>query len=223
MAQKVVLIHTVSSLIELFEVLFKEILPSVQTIHIADEILLTQILERKGLSPAIYRRVAEHVIAAEMIGASIVLCTCSSISPCAEAVRPLVSIPVLKVDEPMVDRAIELGAIIGVVATASVTLKPTIELVWERAAMVGKQVEAKPVLCKGAYDALFTGNPATHDQIVIGYLRELMTEVDVILLAQASMARVLDAVPAGERRVPVLSSPRLAVERVRDVLAQIEA
>jgi hypothetical protein len=33
------------------------------------------------------------------------------------------------------------------------------------------------------------------------------------------LARVLDKTPEEERRVPVLSSPRLAVERARDVLA----
>lgn len=223
MTQKVVLIHTVSSLVEPFDVLFREILPSVQTIHIADEILLTQILEEKGLSPAICQRVKEHVIAAEMIGVSVVLCTCSSISPCVAAVQPLVNIPVIKVDEAMVDQAIELGAVIGIMATAPVTLRPTMDLVWERAGLASKEVKVEPVLCEGAYDALLAGELSTHDNIVVGYLRELMTRVDVVLLAQASMARVLQALPPDERRVPVLSSPRLAVERVRDVLAQIDA
>ena len=42
--------------------------------------------------------------------------------------------------------------------------------------------------------------------------------VDVVVLAQASMARVAEAMPPGAVPVPVLSSPRLAVERLRQVL-----
>jgi len=219
MAQKLVLIHTVPSLVDLFQGLCQEILPGVQIIHVADQILLTHILEQGHLSPAIYQRVAEHVVAAEAVGANAVLCTCSSISPCVEAARLMVSIPVLKVDEAMVDRAIELGGDIGVIATVSTTLGPTAELVQERASVAGKTVRARSVLCKGAYDALFAGDPETHDRIVLDHLRQLMTEVDVVLLAQASMARVLDKIPEEERRVPILSSPRLAVERARDRLA----
>jgi hypothetical protein len=43
--------------------------------------------------------------------------------------------------------------------------------------------------------------------------------VDLIVLAQASMARVVDALPPGLLKVPVFSSPALAVERARDALA----
>ena len=51
-------------------------------------------------------------------------------------------------------------------------------------------------------------------------LRVLANRNDVIVLAQASMARALggaDAVEADGRSVPVLTSPRLGVERLRDV------
>jgi len=220
MSQRLVLIHTVPSLVELFEGLCNEILPGVQVIHVADQILLTHILEQGGPSPAIYQRVAEHVVAAEAVDASAVLCTCSSISPCVDVARSMVSIPVLKVDEAMVDRAIELGTDIGVIATVSTTLGPTTELVQKHASVTGKAVQVKSVLCEGAYDGLFAGDLETHDRIVIHHLRKLMAKVDVILLAQASMARVLDKISAEEKQVPILSSPRLAVERIRDVLAR---
>jgi hypothetical protein len=46
-----------------------------------------------------------------------------------------------------------------------------------------------------------------------------MGKVEVILLAQASMKRIADALEEKERMVPVLSSPRLAVERLAKILA----
>ena len=52
------------------------------------------------------------------------------------------------------------------------------------------------------------------------HLRDLMTRNDVIILAQASMARVAQAIPAEEQRVPIISSPRLAIEHVKTVLSE---
>ncbi len=218
MKQKLAFIHTVSSLVGLFNDLSKELLPGVEVFHISDEMLLKVVLAQGGLSPFIFQRVAEHAVAAERAGATIVQCTCSSISPCVDASRPFVSAPVLKIDEPMVNAALHIGSRIGIAATAPTTLKPTTDLVQARAAAMGVAVEVESVLCEGAYDALFSGNPQKHDEIVSGVLRGLMARNDVIILAQASMARVANAIPAAEQHVPILSSPRLAMEHVRELL-----
>jgi len=221
MNKKLGFIHTVPSLVGLFADLSKELLPgNVEVFHIADELLLKVVLAQGGLSPFIFRRVAEHVIAAEEGGASVIQLTCSSISPCADAARPLVGVPVLKIDEPMVDRALSIGDRIGIAATAPTTLKPTTELVYARAELQGKQVKVQSVLCEGAYKALFSGDPETHDRIVRQYLKDLMAHNDVVILAQASMARVAGTIPAEEQTAPVLSSPRLAMEHARSVIEQ---
>lgn len=218
MKQKLAFVHTVPSLVGLFNDLSKELLPGVEVFHIADEMLLKVVLAQGGLSPFIFQRVAEHVVAAERAGATAVQCTCSSISPCVDASRPLVGIPVLKIDEPMVNAALKIGACVGVAATAPTTLKPTTELVQARATALGITAKVESVLCEGAYDALFSGDAQKHDQIVSQHLRELMKRNDVIILAQASMARVAQAIPDAEKRVPILSSPRLAMEHARTIL-----
>lgn len=220
MSKRVIFVHTVTSLVGLFNDLMKEILPEAEVFHIADEMLLKIVLKQGGLSPFIFQRVTDHVVAAERAGADVVQCTCSSISPCVEAARPLVSIPVLKIDEPMVDMAIQKGSRIGVIATAPTTLKPTTELVYERAKAHGVSVEVESRLCEGAYQALFSGDVQTHDQIVRQNLVELMKRNQVILLAQASMARVAEAIPPEEQTIPILSSPRLAIEHLKQVLAR---
>ncbi len=218
MNQKLAFVHTVPSLVGLFNDLSKELLPGVEVLHIADEMLLKVVLAQGGLSPFIFQRVAEHVVAAERAGATMIQCTCSSISPCVDASRPFVSVPVLKIDEPMVNAALGIGSRIGIAATAPTTLKPTTDLVHARAAAMGVPVQVESVLCEGAYDALFSGNPQKHDEIVSGVLKGLMTRNDVLILAQASMARVAQAIPPEEQRVPILSSPRLAIEHVRELL-----
>lgn len=218
MTQILAFIHTVPSLVGLFNDLSKEFLPDTEVFHIADEMLLKVVLAQGGLSPFIFQRVSDHAIAAERAGATAVQCTCSSISPCVDAARPLVGIPVLKIDEPMVNKALSTGSRIAIAATAPTTLKPTTELVHTRAAAMGKSVQVESILCEGAYAALFSGDAQKHDQIVEKVLRDLMMRNDVIILAQASMARVAQIIPTEEQRAPILSSPRLAMEHVRTVL-----
>ncbi len=222
MPKKVAYLHTVSSLVGLFNELSKELLPAgTEVFHIADELLLKTVMAQGGLSPFIYQRVAENVVAAEHAGATVVQCTCSSISPCVEAVRPLAGIPVLKIDDPMIDKAILMGKRIGVAATAPTTLKPTTELVQTKAAAKLVHVKVDSLLCEGAFAALSSGDTAAHDRIVSQALRELMTRNDVVVLAQASMARAANAIPADEQKVPILSSPRLAVEALARLLATL--
>jgi Asp/Glu/hydantoin racemase len=75
----------------------------------------------------------------------------------------------------------------------------------------------EPVLRPDAFSALNSGDSATHDQILLEELDRLAPKVDVVLLAQASMSGLVDKVPA-ETPVPVLSSPRLAVQKVKEML-----
>ena len=57
-------------------------------------------------------------------------------------------------------------------------------------------------------------NPPT----VAEALRDLSSTCDVVVLAQASMARVADAQPPAEKPAPVLSSPALAINYLASML-----
>ena len=109
----------------------------------------------------------------------------------------------------MAEAAVRIGARVGVLATLATTLEPTAELV----ARHGGDVRAH--LCEGAFDALQAGDRDRHDELVREGLRQIEAEVDVVVLAQASMARVTDALSAS---VPILSSPRLGIERVAQLV-----
>jgi hypothetical protein len=81
-----------------------------------------------------------------------------------------------------------------------------------------KQIDVELVLVEGALPALLSGDGATHDKLVKQAVLELSGRVDVVVLAQASMARVMEVIPEADRRVPVLSSPHLALDRVHQLL-----
>src|SRR5262245_61576875 len=125
MSGKIAFLHTVPSLVSVFSELSRELLPSYSIFHIVDEMLLNLARSEGRLVPFHYRRVADHVAAAEYAGANLVQVTCSSISPCVDGAQYMTQIPVLKIDQAMVDRALSLGTRIGVAATLPSTLKPT--------------------------------------------------------------------------------------------------
>ena len=218
MPQKLGMIHTVTGLVPLFGELCDELLPGIERFIIVDEPVLKTALAIGHLTPALYLRMCSNVVFAAESGADAILVTCSSASPTVDVARKMVEVPVLKVDEPMIDKAISMGDRIGIVATAATTLKPTTELMEERSRLAGREVRIEKVLCEGAYDALFAGDTETHDRIVLGYLKRMMERCDVVVLAQVSMARTAEKIPESERTVPILSSPRLGMEKVREIL-----
>jgi Asp/Glu/hydantoin racemase len=162
--------------------------------------------------------VTQLVAAAEDAGADYILVTCSSIGAAVETAATLATVPVLRVDQPMADRAVHSAKKIGVIATLPTTLEPTADLVRRRAAAAGHDIELTSRLCDGAFDALMSGDAARHDAAVAAALRELSTEVDTIVLAQASMARVVDTLPESDRRIPILASPPIAIDYLASVL-----
>jgi Asp/Glu/hydantoin racemase len=206
------LLHTSATLVPVFEQLCKAKLPNLNVFNLVDDSLIKDVIKAGKLQPQVARRVAQHVAAAEDAGADYILVTCSSIGRAVESAAELASVPVLRVDQPMADRAVASAMRIGVIATLPTTLEPTADLIHRRADSAGKRVEVVSRLCDGAFDALMSGDTATHDALVAEALRELVTQVDVIALAQASMARVVDTLDEADRCVPILASPPLAIE-----------
>ena len=216
--KKLGLVHTSATLVPVFAALCKEKLPNVDVFNIADDSLVKGIREAGSLTATIARRVAGYLESAELAGADYIMVTCSSIGPAVEAGAKLMGVPVLRVDQPMADKAVATGNRIGVIATLSTTLEPTADLISRRAAIAGKQIQLASRLVDGAFEALMSGDGATHDAKVVAALKELSQQVDVIVLAQASMARVVDSLASSDKRVPILASPGIAVDYLATVL-----
>ncbi len=216
--KKLGLIHTSATLVPVFAQLCKDKLPGVETFNIADDSLVKGIMAAGSLTAQISRRVAGYLESAELAGADYILVTCSSIGPAVEAAAKRIGVPVLRVDQPMADQAVHAGKRIGVIATLRTTLEPTADLIQRRAEKAGRKIELTSRLCEGAFDALMSGDAARHDAMVAAALKELSQQVDVIVLAQASMARVVEGLAEADKRVPILASPGIAVDYLATVL-----
>ena len=212
------LVHTSATLVPVFAQLCKDKLPNVEVFNIVDDSLVKGICEAGSLTPQISHRVLAYLQSAESGGADQIMVTCSSIGPAVEAGAKAVGVPVLRVDQPMADLAVAMGRHIGVIATLTTTLEPTADLIQRRAVIAGRQIELTSKLVEGAFEALMSGDGSTHDAKVAAALKELSQQVDVIVLAQASMARVVDSLSAADKRVPILGSPCIAVDYLATVL-----
>ena len=212
------LVHTSATLVPVFAELCAQHLPHVETFNIVDDSLIKDVIRRNELTEQTAARVGDYVRSAEQAGADQILVTCSSIGRAVEAAQSQVSTPVLRVDQPMADAAVRKAGRIGVVATLSTTLEPTADLVRRRAAALGRDVQLTVRLCEGAFDALMSGDATKHDSMVAEALTELTKQVEVVLLAQASMARVVDQLDKADRSIPILASPPTAIEYLKTVL-----
>ena len=212
------LIHTSATLVPVFQQLCTQYLPGVQVFNIVDDSLIKNVIRNNALLPETARRVVDYAGSAEAAGADFILYTCSSIGAAVETAARLTTVPVLRVDQPMADQAVRTGKRIGVIATLPTTLEPTSDLVKRRAAAAGKEIELQSRLCEGAFDALMRGDTETHDRMVAEALKELSSQVDVIVLAQASMARVVEGLSEADKKVPILSSPAIAIQHLATIL-----
>jgi len=218
MGKRAAFIHTVTGLAEPFQQLATELLGDVEVFSLVDESLLRRTIRQGRLQTRTMRRLAGLVASVEDEGVDAILVTCSSLGPAVEAARPLCAVPLLRVDEPMVLQAVHGGDRIGVLATLSTTLEPTVSLVEQVATREGRDVAVTAQLCDGAFEAVTKGDVERHDALVRAGLERLAARVDVVVLAQASMARVVTDLPESPP-IPVLSSPRSSVEQLAAVLS----
>ncbi|MES2647013.1 MAG: aspartate/glutamate racemase family protein [Bacteroidota bacterium] len=219
MSQKTLgLVHTSATLVPVFADLCSKYLPRVKVFNIVDDSLIKNTIACGELTTSTSRRVVNYAGSAEEAGADFILFTCSSIGPAVEAAAALTGVPVLRVDQPMADIAVNTGRRIGVIATLSTTLEPTCDLVRRRALVAGKHIDLIPVLCEGAFEALMSGDAETHDAVVLSALKKLVMNADVILLAQASMGRVVDALNDDDKVIPILASPAIAIQHIASLL-----
>ena len=219
-AQTLALIHTSPTLTPIFGALCAEQMPGITLFHMVDESLIRDTIEAGEVRKMTIRRLLGMVESAAA-GADAVMVTCSTLGPAVTLVQQMFDLPVIRVDEAMAEAAVRTGHRLGVIATLRTTLEPTTALLRDKAAQAGRDVDLVECLCDGAFEAVLAGDTATHDRIVSAALLNEMRGMDAVVLAQASMARVVNSMPAGVLRMPVLSSPELSVRRAREILQEM--
>ena len=124
----------------------------------------------------------------------------------AEMADTLLDVPVIRIDQAMIDEAVATYDRIGVLASVESTIGPTTACIRRAARRAGRDVTIAAKVAQGAYQAQAQGNREEHDRLLMACAREMNEGIDVLLLAQGSMARMEQPL-ADALGKPVLSSP----------------
>lgn len=214
-APRIAFLHTGAVNIAPFGELAGEFLPGATVVNYLDDKIVADLGDGERAA-SVPERIEDLVRAAAAGGADAVMFTCSSISELAAPAALAAGVPVLRVDEALADAAVRAGTKVHVLATLPTTCRPTLALLAERAELAGVSPQFTHEVIEGAFAAVAGGDRATHDRLVGEAIVRGAAAADVVVLAQASMASAADAVQVD---VPVLTSPRLGVERLAGLFA----
>lgn len=211
---KLTIIHTTKATIEPLEALVRELLPQTQLTHMLDDSMLRDMVSGHD-TQAVRKRWITYAKIAQSCGADVVLSACSTVGEFAEEANVQLHIPVLRIDSAMADEAVAAGSAITVLATLPSTLEPTKRLIARRAEQSGRPCRLNATVVDGAYDALMAGHPDLHDKMIAAAIKKALAVSDVVVLAQASMARAASGFTPGALS-RILTSPRSGIEQIKE-------
>lgn len=218
--KKVAIFHTAPATLASMQALAAKIMPDVEVMHIVEDSMIKEVMKNGGLTASISARIAAYVSAAEKAGCQIFMTACSSIGEAVESCRFLTDMTVTRIDDAMAAEAVSKGKKIAVLATVETTLKPTVNLIVRKASEKSVTIDLQQYLMPDAFTALLAGDNAKHDEIVRAALKKAAVDSDVIVLAQASMASVLEGLEGIS--VPVLTSPERGMKRLKELADKLD-
>lgn len=153
-----------------------------------------------------------------------ILITCStmnrSYSAVAEAVD--VDVPVVQIDMPMMEAAVNHGGKVLVIATLVTTVKSTQALLEETAERLGKTVTSTGVTVEEAWHRLAAGDIQGHNDLLAETIRNATANetFGCVVLAQLSMSILALSYPDAEAEfgLPVYTSGQAGFQRMREIL-----
>lgn len=199
-----------------------EMLPGVEIMHFGDDtVQRDNMAVPVGTIPKVnFFKFATYARFLEEAGVNMILLACSTFNQAVTHARPMISVPLLQIDRPMMDLALEKGSKIGLLATLPSTVPFSELLLKQAAAEKGKDVSIKTILNKEAFATLRAGDVKKHNEMLLEDIDALSGEVDAIVMAQVSMSALEKDL--GKTRVPVYNSGRTGFAKVRDMLLEME-
>lgn len=200
----------------------QELLPGVEVMHLGDDTVQRDNLAAPvGTIPKVnFFKFVTYARFLEEAGVHLIMLGCSTFNQAVEHARPMISVPMLQIDRPMMDIAVKNGKKIGILATLPSTVPSSKRLLRQAAADAGKQIEIKTILNSEAFKMLRSGDSAAHNRMLLEDIDRLSREVDAIVMAQVSMS-VLER-ELENPRVPVYNSGRTGFARAREMLLEMD-
>ena len=214
MSKKITIIHTTLATASTIPSMIRQMYgEAFEIVNVMDDSLLNEIKAKGKMSKEIIERFLQYVIIAKNNGSDGVLLACSSIGEAADISRKVLNIPLLKIDEPMADLAVEKGRRILVLGTVKSTLEPTSKLIESKKKSDDQTIDC--LLIPNVFE-LYGVDRELHDRKIAEVILENKEKYDVIVLAQASMANAVSY--AEEVRDKILTSLPLRLKQLGQFL-----
>jgi aspartate/glutamate racemase len=219
--KKLGIIHAALITTRAVQTFIDEVIPGVEVVHwVDDTIQNTNFACPPGtIPPKNYAKFVQAALSQEEYGVDVILLACSTFNRAAEYARPMIGTPIVQIDRPMMDLAVQDGSRIGLLATVPTTVPASERLLRLAAEEAGKPVEVTVRLCSAAFQALKAGHTDQHNDMLIEEIDRLSGEVDAIVMAQVSMSALEPRLH--QTRIPVYNSGRTAFLRIREILESI--
>jgi Asp/Glu/hydantoin racemase len=146
---------------------------------------------------------------------SAILTTCSLYTRELPRARKSILKPVLGIDEPMIEKAVEIGGNLALVGSLSPAIEGTANLIMEHARTQGRTVDLSTQLL---VDPNICSKPEGVQELA-ERLRLIATKVDGVVVVQASLSPAADLL-SDEENKRILTSPRLAIAKLQNILKE---
>jgi aspartate/glutamate racemase len=213
------IIHAVNLTIRAMQPFLERYIPDIEVVHLCDDtIQRDNIRAGVGVIPKRnYFKFAQYAHNLQEAGADMILLACSTFNYAAELARPMIDIPIMQIDRPMMELAVCQGRRVGLLATLSTTVPSSERLLRIVAGEQKKEVDVTTVLREEAFRAIQRGDAETHNAILLEEIEKLSGKVDSIVMAQLSMSALAPHLTG--TRVPVYDSGTTGFGRIRQMLA----
>ncbi len=213
---RVALISSTRAVFGAMESAFREGFLEARIVHLLDETLLDDFQRDGGLSIRSRRKTLQMAMAAQDAGVDGILVTCSTLSPSVDDVRPFLNVPIMKIDEPVIEEVVQIAEKIGLLATAETVLKSVEPLVMKKAGEFGRKVSVHRFIKENIWPLLPKG-PEAFYRAVADAAMEALQDCQAVILTQVSIAPGRDFVEE-KFRSRIYASPAYAVQVLRKIL-----
>ena len=166
MPKRIFLVHPTLLAMPPVDEAFKTLWPDAKVVNVLDESLYNDIPQDGTLAPEIYTRLTNLFRHCELSRADGIVFSGSTFGPAVDEARKGVKIPVLRIEEAMMDEAAARGGSILLVCTQK-RAQPVVRGTLEAAAkQAGKPLTITELWVAGARDALNKGDNDTHDRLI---------------------------------------------------------
>jgi Asp/Glu/hydantoin racemase len=221
-----------SSWVSLWSTYFgREFLPGVKIINAGNEAVQLNFMrahnEKLPCPPQInidiFCRYAEDLY--RLFDVDAVMISCSTMNRAFEEVRKHMgqfNVPVIQIDQAMMEEAVCSDGRILVIATHGPTVKSTKQLLTETASRLKRNVEFEEATVEEAFHLLGEGKIEEHNQIIADTINAKMkkSKIDIVVLAQLSMSVFSFSFPDPVKHfgIPVLNSGETGFKRAAEIL-----